>query len=330
MAVTLSSADYAAACLIVAGMVCQLLQRRMPAGLGTSLFVGATTVGVGITAAGHAWSFARNELLWLRVTAGLCLLWAFFGWLAARTERATGESQPTAAAKRREDSISSSATFLAWALVTGIAVGVLVFYLLVFHTWHRVVEPESIGEGLLWHGGLWDLGALFGAVLLWRGVVTRPTQPVVMLTLAAFTIWWTSLALPVASSGPDAPELRPMWWDWTFHLQFGLAVLLAAAAVIQDLRYRARRRIPLRAEAVHLAQLMEPYSRWPAYIQVESTIAAAVLILGVYQLVRSGPPSVALGLAGLAACIMAGTTCMFTTYRRWSGNTAGLGIALKV
>jgi hypothetical protein len=355
---TLTSIDYFAACLIVAGMVCQLFHRRIPAGLGTSLFVGATTVGVGLAAGAHVWSFARTEQMWLRVLAGLCLLWAFFGWLAARPKPATSlqaweepkparSPSPSAIDARRQgggqhqestlvledaaakvDSISPAATFLAWSLVTGIAAVVIAFYSVVFHTWHRVVDPETLGAGLLWSGGLWDLVALLGAVAIWRAVVIRPSQPVAVLALAALGVWWTSLALPVASSATEAGELRPMWWDWTFHLQFGLAVLLAGAAVIQDLRYRARRRIAPRPDAAQLDQLLEPYSRWPAYIQLESTIAAAVLILGVYQLVRSGPPSAALGLAGLAACGVTGTTCLFMTYRRWSGNTAGLGIAL--
>src|SRR5262249_53112539 len=108
-------------------------------------------------------------------------------------------------------------------------------------------------------------------------------------------------------------------------LQLGLTLLLVAAAVIQDVKYRARRR---NAWPRRLDSLLEPYSRWPAYIQVEATIAALVLILGVYQIVRIEPPGVAQGVASLCSCVAAGFTCMYMTYRRWSGNTAGLGMAL--
>ncbi|MEK6642941.1 MAG: hypothetical protein AABZ08_03465 [Planctomycetota bacterium] len=312
----LTSLDYVAACLIVAGMACQLLHRHMPAGLGTSLFVGATTLGVGIAVGHRTWAFPKQEYLVFRVTAMLCVVWAFFGWLASRTEKDGGWA-------------SSSATFLAWSMVTGVVAGVQALYVLVFLSWGRVVDPETLGE-LVWVPGLFDLGALTGALLFWRLVHVRPTQPVLLLCLVALAAWWTSLMIPVPTTmfgqgGGDASSLRPGWWDWTFHLQIGLASLLVAAAVVQDVRFRRRRQA---AWPDRLDDLLAPYSRWPAYIQVESILAGVILILGVYQLVRSVTPSVGLGFASTASCLAAGVTCMFMAYRRWSGNTTGLGMAL--
>src|SRR5262249_26504182 len=158
----------------------------------------------------------------------------------------------------------------------------------------------------------------------------RPAQAAMTLSLAAFVIWWTSLTIPasydvygeVARSEALTGSLRPNWWDWTFHLQFSLALLLLGAAVIQDVGYRARR---IAAWPDRLDDLLAPYSKWPAYIQVESVVAAGILILGVYQVFRHGAASPGRGLASAVSCLMAGTTCMFMTYRRWSGNTTGLG-----
>ncbi|HUN80479.1 MAG TPA: hypothetical protein VMV81_03115, partial [Phycisphaerae bacterium] len=314
----LSSFDYLAACLIVVGMVCQLLHRRLPSGLGTSLFVGATTVGIWMAASNHTWALARIEYLWLRLTAGLCLTWAFFGWLAA---------EPL---KEKSPDPTSAPTFFAWALVTGIGAIVQACYILVFNTWYRLIEPESQGEGLLSKGALLDLSFVFLAVLLWRGTARRPAQPAMMLCLSGLTIWWTSLTIPATFGVYGERQLnsavfRPLWWDWTFHLQFSLAWLLAAAAVIQDIGYRARRKA---AWPDRLDDLLAPYSRWPAYIQLESITAGVVLVLGVYQLVYQGPASVSQGLASSVACLVAGMTCIFMTYRRWSGNTSGLGMSL--
>ncbi len=51
-------------------------------------------------------------------------------------------------------------------------------------------------------------------------------------------------------------------------------------------------------------------------------------MLGVYQIVQFAPPSGPLSLASCVISTVAGTTCVFMTYRRWSANTAGLGLAL--
>src|ERR1043166_7369544 len=224
-------------------MVCQLFHRRLPKGLGTSLFVAATTVGIGVAASGHQWAFARIEYLWLRLTAMLCVSWALFGWLSARGEWSQrGQAAVAASPRLNPDPTSSSATFFAWALVMGIGGVVQAFYLIVFNTWYRIVEPETLGEGLLSTSGLWDIGAILLAVLLWRAAGRKPAQPAMVLYLAALVIWWTSLTIPatygvygeVARSDALPGSLRPNWWDWTFHLQFSLALLLVGAAVIQD------------------------------------------------------------------------------------------------
>src|SRR5262245_32870463 len=137
MPTPLSTPDYLAACLIVVGMVGQFFHRRLPAGLGTSVFVGAASVGASLVAAHHPWAFPTSSSLALRVTAGLCLTWAIFGWLAAQLETKGNSGEVP----------SSSGTFLAWSLVTGIAATVLFFYVVVFHTWARIVDPTTLGEG---------------------------------------------------------------------------------------------------------------------------------------------------------------------------------------
>ncbi|MBI5762975.1 MAG: hypothetical protein HZA51_05555 [Planctomycetes bacterium] len=313
----LTSIDYVAACLIVTGMCCHLLHRSLPAGLGTSIFVGATTLGVGISVGHHTWQFPTNEYLVLRVASVLCMVWAFFGWLASRGDESG-------------DRVAPSATFLAWAMVTGVVAVVQAIYILVFRSWGRIVDPETLGYGLTWSYGLVDLLAILGAIAFWRLAHRRPSQPVMILCMGALATWWTSLMIPIpagvfAGASAEGGSLRPGWWDWTFHLQIGLALLLLAATVVQDVRYRRRRHA---AWPDRLDDLLAPYSRWPAYVQVESILAGVILILGVYQLVRSVTPTVWLGFASTSACLVAGTTCLFMAYRRWSGNTSGLGMAL--
>ncbi len=143
-------------------------------------------------------------------------------------------------------------------------------------------------------------------------------------------IWWSGLTLPAGLGSHAAPtaaiaRFQPRWWSWPLHVQTGLSVLSVAAIVWQDLRHRARRR---RAWPDALDALLTPYARWPGYIQVEAVIATAILLLGVYQLVRPDSAAWQPMFINCIACAATGAACLFATYRRWSGNTTGLGIAL--
>jgi hypothetical protein len=321
-----SSADLAAAGLVLIGLICQLSHRRLARALGTSLFGAALTAAAIVLALDHGHSTLGYLHLTSRTVSIASALWAFFGWLTS------GNSIDNP----RRLLPTTSAVFFAWSLVCGMAAAVLLIFVMVFATWSRVLDPDSLIERLTSAGAM-DLLALIIAALFWRAAVSRPHQPVVLLVLLALLVWWSSLMIP---SGVGSLELagrlpggmrglivayQPAWWTWTFHMQFGFAVLLVSAAVMQEWRYRARRR---RAWPDRLDDLLEPYSRWPAYIQVEAIIAAAILIVGVYQIVRPYPTAWQLNLANFLVSLAAGITCLFLIYRRWSGNTAGLGVAL--
>ncbi|MBN2560542.1 MAG: hypothetical protein JXQ75_06395 [Phycisphaerae bacterium] len=328
----LSGVDAFAIGIILAGVLCQFYHRRFPPGLGTSLFVGATTVGAVTAAFPRDWPATGEIAIVSGVTGLLCALWGFFGWLArysggASKRQSTGACPP--AGKKPGAAVAPSATFFAWALVSGIVVVVLTAYVLIFATSSRLLNPGRTIERLP-AAGLWNIIGLLTATLFWTASAARRQQPTVALILAALLVWWTSLMIPSAvgsyetSTGTLLP-LQPEWWTWTFQMQLGLAVLLFVAAVLQELQYRARRR---HAWPDRLDDLLEAYSRWPAFIQTEAVLAAVVLILGVFHVMPPGPPSWQLAVGNGVASLVAGATCLFMTYRRWSGNTAGLGIAL--
>lgn len=325
--------DAVAAVLIAAGAVCQLLQRRLPPLLGTSLFVGAASVGIIIASLDHAW-FARDEwLIAARVSAVLCVVWALFGRLGAPrpsgVRSSNGTGAPAASPTPASPLPASSAVFYVWALLFGIIVVVLTAYPILIESSSRLLNPNRPVLRLD-DSGLWNLSALLVASLIWGLAAQRSLLPTFALLLGAGLIVWTGLMIPSAIGSSERtalllPSFQPPWWSWSLHMQMGLALLLLIASVLQESRYRDRRR---RAWPDRLHHLLEPYSRWPGYIQGEAVIAAAVLLLGVYHLVREGPPHWQLAIANCAAAQIAGWTCLFMTYRRWSANTAGLGISL--
>ncbi|MCZ6698363.1 MAG: hypothetical protein O7D94_05460 [Planctomycetota bacterium] len=306
------------------GILFYLLRRKLPAGLGVSLFVAATTVGVSVTAFKHNWphaSTAENRaFLASHISAGVCVLWALFGWAAG-----IGGDRREAGSGAR-----SSATFLAWSLVTGIATVVLVAYFLIFEVWDRLLNPDQVFQRLA-GDGLWDIAALLSATGLWMLSGRRPEQPVILLGLSAVFVCWTSLLIPAGLGAERAldrsvmPDFLPDWWSWTLHLQIGLATLLLLAAILQEFPYRRR---VANAWPDRLDDLIAPYSKWPAFVQSEAVIAGVVLILGVYHVVSPVGARPVPSSAGFVALAASGTTCLFLAYRRWSMLTAELGIAL--
>lgn len=256
----------------------------------------------------------------LPVASMLSALLACCGWMIGlfrKVDDRPGPTTPTATA-----CFTSSLVFGACAVI-------LVTCALTLATWLRLTAPGHPAATLAFDG-VWILLALLLAVSLGMAAGFKSWQPVLLLILLALTAWWTGMSVPAADvsftmTREPAAGWRPAWWTWSFQVQSGLSLLLVVAALWQEIRYRAKRR---RAWPDRLSDLIEPYSRWPAYIRTESVIAAAVLILGVYQIVSPHPVGWQLALAGSIASLAAGVTCLFMTYRRWSGNTAGLGIAL--
>ena len=296
-------------------------------GLGAALFALAATAGATITAFHHQWLGSalldRASIL----GASLCVLWAALGRICSPRQRVTldreSEYPPSRAAE----------TFFAFAFLTGSVSTVALVLPLVRTTWFRlVVDPLAPIVALTWPG-LVVIGGLMVATVLSHGAspiaeVQKQRHPAVLLALAGLTVWWTSFMTPSASLLGEIPESgrllwQPGWWTWTMQLQIGLAAVLVFAALLQDRQYRSRRR---RAWPDSLGDLISPYSRWGGYIQVEAVIAGLILLLGVLQLVRH--PGWQLPAANSFSSAAAGVACLFMSYRRWSGNTAGLGLAL--
>ncbi len=324
---SLSMLDAAAIALVVIGVLCHLGRRRLGDGAGGLLFAGLTTAGIAMAVLGRHTEQADLLSRASQAAAALAALWSLLAWMnSGRPDRASKRPLP-----------APSRAFFVWALGCGTAAVTLVLQNLIRATGLRLLDPDAAFQQLS-SEGLIDLLAVMLAALFWTATVSRPRQPVVLLLLTALMVWWSSLMIPAGelatgfigsrSSGSAGRwhDLRPAWWTWTFHLQCGLAVALMGAALIQESRYRRRRNLAWPGE---LDNLLEPYPRWPAYIQAEAVIAAAVLILGVYQIVTPHHGSLPLGLANFILSMAAGLTCLFMTYRRWSGNTAGLGVALS-
>lgn len=304
--------------ILIFGLIFQFLHRRLPAGLGTSIFVGAVSFAAG------KWAYSHGPGTWslyfaAHITSTLCVLWAGFGWFTSLLSHGKPEPSPT-----------SSETFFSWSLVTGVAAVVLSINTLVTLTLSRVLNPSSLFVQMPGGTEWWDLAALLVAVVFRIVAGPRPEQPVMVLILAALFTWWSGLMIPSVRGGEtvvgwDWVDNRPGWWNWEFQLQAGFSLVLVCAAVLQDHRYRSRRKA---AWPDRLDDLLEPYAHWPLFIQVEAILAGAVLILGAYQVVQREPMTWPVALSSCVAAVAAGYTCMFMTYRRWSGNTASLGIAL--
>lgn len=300
-----------------------VFRNRLPRRIGGALFGFGVTVAAGAVAmqAGH--SVADPILRMSLFAAAMTILWTCVGMVARRA------STPGLNESRVIADSGTLEAILAWAMICGAGAAAGLLAQLMGLTWPRVITPNVMFEPISWLG-LVAMGGLFAAILIWRAGGRAPQQPAVLLALAAIAVWWTSLMLPSASAADEIPEplrlpILPAWWTWTFQLHVGLALVLTCAAIVQERRYRGRRR---RAWPDRLDDLLAPYSRWPAYIEIESLLAAAVLVLGVYQIVRAGGRGWAMPATSAAAAIAAGSACLFMTYRRWSANTAGLGMAL--
>lgn len=312
----LGSQDWLALVALIAGVVTLLVAGHRRPELGVSVFVASACCAAWLVMFERWGGLVRLRLLVTGFSAAACLACAGLGFAAGL------------GSKKRSSRVSASAVFFIWALLAGVTAAALLAYKVFFILVPRILDANRPLESMASVEGLLFIAALLIASLLWRAREPRREQPVFLLILGALAVFWTAVMLPAASTLRHQSALSsvtPLWWTWIFQLQAGLAVLLFTAAVCQDLGYRKRRS---EAWPENLDQLLEPYSRWPAFIQIEAMIAAVVLLLGVYEIPSGGAPSVARSLASALVVLIAGSTCLFMTYRRWSGNTAGLGMAL--
>ncbi|GJQ25457.1 MAG: hypothetical protein HBSAPP02_04890 [Phycisphaerae bacterium] len=303
---------------VVVGIIAQIFQKRLPVGLGSSLFVAGVTLGGALVVHDRFAGTQPAMYLALMFASVVCLLCSGMGAATALGERS-----------RRDDARHPpSDAFFIWSLLAGVTAAGLIAYFLAVQTGQRLFSLTRERGLSVPIGGFLALAALLIAVLFWRTSHRRPHQPTMVLVIGALAAWWGAMLFPSVRGGRAESGLvawLPPWWSWVFQLMAGLAALIIVAAVIQDHRYR--RRIAS-AWPDRLDELVEPYSRWPGYIQTEAMIAAALLIMGVYQLVRREAPSAAVFSGAAVVSLLAGYACLFMTYRRWSANTAGLGMAL--
>lgn len=303
-----------------------MLHRRHPA-TGWSLGTAGVTVAATLSAIWQQWPWAAvsgrpilTELASLSIVLGvLAAAWSLLAWRLRRFD-----------ARRRRCGRPPIAPILAaWALGCGLVAVAVNTYVMLGLTVPRLLDGGRPVQAIPLTV-VWSIIFLLVAILFQALDGLRPRQPAAVLILTALLVWATSLLIPTATGVHRFVVTtllpgQPIWWTWTLHLQLGLGLLLLIAALIQETQYRRRRAA---AWPDRLDDLLAPYSRWPGFVQSEAVIAAAVLLLGVFQIVRPGPPAWPAAVGNFAASTMAGVTCMFMTYRRWSANTTGLAIAL--
>lgn len=317
IATSSSTLDIGALMVILAGVAGFLALRRRAA-LRHAVLIVSLALAAGALALAHDWPPGVDILRAPAAAACFAAGCALFAWVRSRPTRT-----------RRTDPPPAVEVWRAGALVTGALGAGAIVYVLVVATGLRMIDPTVTAHAIS-ADGLYVLAALLLAGICWIVSGPPPRQPSLLLVLAALVVWWTSLMIPSASlaaeilPGERLP-LQPGWWTWTFQLQFGLVAVLVIGTLIQDHLYRRRRKA---AWPDRLENLVLPYSQWRGYIRVEALIAGIVLILGVYQIVRGSRPAWQLSLANALASLAAGACCLFMTHRRWSGNTAGLGMSL--
>ena len=315
--------DALAVTLIVAGVAAYLLRRLLPAGLGVSILIAATSVGAALANHHHGWltaELSRGQAVPIppyspHLTAGLAVLWALFAWAASR--RSDAETDASGATGPRDTS-----TFLAWSMVLGIATAVVLIYALVFAAWGRVTAHDGRFP-VLRAAGLSDLAALGLAAGLARFARKRSEQPTILLAVGLAGAAWAGLSEWTAPTA--GLESRPIIWHWTLWIEVGLAAVLAGATYLRESFYRRRRAA---AWPDRLDDLLAQYPRWPGYHPLYCIGAGGVLTLGVYQIVR---PDAALGWVGLIGVVSLGAVALavyFTTYRQWSPTLAELAMGL--
>ncbi|HWL94520.1 MAG TPA: hypothetical protein VNT79_13425 [Phycisphaerae bacterium] len=312
---------------LAVGIVFLAAASRLPRGLAGSLFAFSATVAAGMLFYRLHCRASSVPLQLALLGALLTPIWTLIGTILS--PRRTALAHDGAGPIEKRSNTGTAESVLAWAGLTGAATAACLAFLLIQLTWPRINEPmrtfaPSHSEGLFVFAGL-----LIAAVI-WRVRGFSSQQPAVIFALAGLLAWWTSLMVPSGSLFDWVPAhlrlwFQPAWWTWTLQLQIGLTAVLLVAAFVQEAPYRRRRRL---AWPDRLDDLLLPYARWPGYIQLEGFLASVVLVLGVFHIVRSGSggwPLPALSAVSAFAC---GTGALFMAYRRWSANTAGLGMSL--
>jgi hypothetical protein len=282
--------------------------------------LGMTMVCLGATTIGAVWAIVIAETnapaleQAATIAAGAALVWLVLTWVIRKFP---GDHERLTSAM--------SAT----ALVSGVVSGGILSFVIGWAVWMRVTEPDAAAASLN-GGGLVPLGLLILSVAIAFFAAPSTVLPTALVLIASLVAFWTSLMIPSVAWGEDVPRSllfgpQPGWWTWTFHLLACLSAIIVAGAVAQDRVYRSIRG---RAWPDRLELLLQPFSRWPGYARVEATLAAMVLVLGVFQVVRLSGPGWALPTATALCALATGIACLFMSYRRWGGNTALLGMTL--
>lgn len=307
------------ASLLLAGVGVVIASRR-----AQTVAASAAGIALGSAGAGTLWRTyvsAGGPILAdaAHLAAALCCLWSVVGVFILPRR---GESDAP--------SLNASASVCrSTALVFGTITVVLLAYPLTYASLQRLFGEAATINRVATHGAI-ALAALLLAALLWRRAARDEHQPAAILLLAAVLVAWCGLLIPAPSAayGANSPaswSVSMEWWSWIAHLQASHALLVFAGFLWfrNEIRRRAESAWPDRLE-----QLLDLVPRWAGYFQAVAVLAAIVLLLSVYQLVRGGPPSWLLLLVGVVATFLAGAACFFLATSAWSANLFGLGAAL--
>ncbi|MFO0973392.1 MAG: hypothetical protein U1A27_08155 [Phycisphaerae bacterium] len=278
------------------------------------LLIVAVSAGLAGAAQSRGWLDLTELRHVMHLSAGLGLLWAL-----------------AAAVRGNMDTPAPRATFadsaLCAALGAGVTAIVIAAHALTFALLYRLASDEPAGASLRLSGAL-AMVALLAAIGAWRVARPEAHQPVALLLVAALLLAWVSLALP-AEAERLWPAARPRAldapWRWMVLLFATQAWLVLGATGLHE---RAVRKREQSAWPDRLALLVDPRPNWAEFHEAVAVLAAGVLLLGTYQLVRGEPPRKIDGLLNSAAALGAGAGCFLLAHRRWSANLFGLGLAL--
>jgi len=183
----------------------------------------------------------------------------------------------------------------------------------------RVINPDVL-DSRLQIAGLWDILAMAAAAGIWILSGRRAMQPLTVLAVLIVAVCWVSLLVPPAVGtywrvSSVTNTIRPVWWSWTLQLQAGCAAIVLATSVAADLLFRRKR---ARAWPARLPDLIDGYPHWPGVTEVMCGLAAAVLLLGVFELLQFGPYRWQLHAANAVTALTCGAACLMQAHRHWS------------
>lgn len=301
--------------LLGLAIVALLAARALPRGIAGGAAIGFLSAAAVAAVVSHfGWKvFAPQDAT--LISAILALWW---------TVVAAAASRPRAAAL--------SGLSLKAALAFSIFTAVMVVYGLTYIILQRLLGPPEAVDAItsrLWLAGLVALGSLFVAALVFCSIRRESHQPAIVFMLAVLIGAWLSLAIPAppnqfGSAAHQLSSAREDWWRWLTGLHATQGLLVLAALGLFE-RVRRRR---LAGWTDRLEVLIDGPPKWDGFVEAVCVVSASVLILGVMQIVRGGPPSRWLVLSSVLSSLAAATGCLALCERRWNANLFGLGAAL--